>query len=224
MPNAALMGEDAQPKQEEAEARAARKAAKAASSQVSAGEPSLANMAAGAGEEQGQAEVSSAAPSRRYSTRSAAAAEEAQAADADASTTPQADPVAERRMSLRRLRTPMQMAHSAADEEAATPQAPVPPPADTPVAQDASPQLAESPGFAAAAATPGDHAYSLRPSTLQKTRQSVGTPLAPANATPAAGGRGKEPRGDKPQLSPTEQGIRASLRRSARKSKAGGGQ
>ncbi len=233
VPNAALMSEDAPPKQEAAEAKAARKAARQADSQVSA-EPSLADMARSSAAEQGQAKVSSAAPSRRYSTRSAARAEDgveqpqeepAEAAAATtAAATPEASLVAGRRMSLRRLRTPMQQAHlEGAENEGCTPSAPTA--ADTPVAQDASPQLAESPIYshaaeaAAEAATPGERAYSLRPSTVQKTRQSLGTPLQPANTPSGAASGKKERRGSKPQLSPTEQGIRASLRRSARKSR-----
>ena len=229
------MAEDAPPKQEAVEAKAARKAARQAESQVS-GEPSLADMAGSSAAEEGQAEVSSAAPNRRYSTRSAARAEAgaeqqqqqdepADAAAAAAAATPEADLARGRRMSLRRLRTPMQHAHmEGAENEGCTPAAPTA--ADTPVAQDASPQLAESPIYAPAAeaavvaeaATPGGRTYSLRPSTVQKTRQSLGTPLQPANTPSSAASGKKERRGGKPQLSPTEQGIRASLRRSARKS------
>lgn len=217
------MADDAQPKLEAAEAKAARKAAQQACSQVS--EPSLANMASTpAAEEAGQAEVSSVAPSRRYSTRSAGCGEAAVAAQevqqqqapaqaaAEAATTPAAEPVT-LRMSLRHLRTPPQQAHTEASG------------ADTPVAQDGQPQMADSPGFAAAgttpfaetAATPSGR-YSLRASTV-KGRQSVGTPLAPANTPKATPASGKVE--GKPQLSPTEQGIRASLRRSARKSRGG---
>ncbi|PRW32975.1 hypothetical protein C2E21_8057 [Chlorella sorokiniana] len=236
VPNAALMPEDAPPKQEAAEAKAARKAARQADSQVSAGEPSLADMVGSSAAEDGQAEVSSAASSRRYSTRSAARAEPAGeeqqdepagAATTAAAATPEAGTAAGRRMSLRHLRTPKQQAHmEGAENEACTPAAPTA--ADTPVAQDASPQLAESPIYAhpaeaaaaaAEAATPGKRAYSLRASTVQKTRQSLGTPLQPANTPPGAASGKKERRGGKPQLSPTEQGIRASLRRSARKSR-----
>ena len=232
------MAEDAPPKQEAVEAKAARKAARKAESQVS-GEPSLADMAGSSAAEEGQAEVSSAAPNRRYSTRSAAQAEAGaeqqqqqqqqdepgDAAAAAAAATPEADLASGRRMSLRRLRTPMQHAHmEGAENEGCTPAAPTA--ADTPVAQDASPQLAESPIYAPAAeaavvaeaATPGGRTYSLRPSTVQKTRQSLGTPLQPANTPSSAASGKKERRGGKPQLSPTEQGIRASLRRSARKS------
>lgn len=236
VPNAALMPEDAPPKQEAAEAKAARKAARQGDSQVSAGEPSLADMAA----DEGQPEVSSAAPGRHYSTRSAARVEaaeqeqqEQQDEPAEAATaaataaTPETAPAAGRRMSLRRLRTSMQQAHMVgAENEGCTPAAPTA--ADTPVAQDASPQLAESPIYsraaeaaaAAEAATPCERAYSLRPSTMQKTRQSLGTPLQPTNTPAGAASGKKERRGSKPQLSPTEQGIRASLRRSARKSRA----
>lgn len=223
------MPDDAPPKQEAAEARAARKAASRAHSQAGE-EPSLAGMDAVAAE--GHPEVSSAPPpsqQRRYSTRSAvcgtAAGEEegehpAPAAGPSAlpAATPEPAPLAERRMSLRRLRTPMQMAHlPAADENAATPAAALP------VAQDASPQLAESPScMAADAAASGGPAYAFRSSTL-KARQSVGTPLAGgAVATPTAGAASGKKGRQGPQLSPTEQGIRASLRRSARKSKGSG--
>lgn len=222
------MADDAPPKQEAAEARAARKAASRASSQA-AGEPSLAGDQAAAAAD-AQPEVSSAPPAseqRRHSTRSvpreleAASEPAAQTAGPSArlAATPEVAPPSSRRMSLRHLRTPMQMAHmGAADENAATPAA------NAPVAQDASPQLAESPSCvaaAAAAAASGGRAYGFRSSTL-KARQSVGTPLAGgAVATPTAGAASGKKGRQGPQLSPTEQGIRASLRRSARKSKGG---
>jgi hypothetical protein len=234
-----MMSEDAQPKREAAEAKAARQAASRASSQVA--EPSPAAEGAE------QSEVTS---SRRYSTRGASGAGVAeggveeqgtQAASVAAATTPlAADPADSRRFSLRRLRTPMQMAHSAAAAaaaagEAATPQQlPVLQGDDLPVEQDGSPQLRESPSFAATPLT-GSGRYSLRASTLKKTRQgslgsspmagaSAGAALLAAEGSTLAGSlaRKERQRAASPQLSPTEQGIRAVLRRSARKSSSQG--
>ena len=235
-----MMSEDAQPKREAAEAKAARQAASRASSQVA--EPSL------AAEEEEQAEVSS----RRYSTRGAAGAAGAEGAGAEqgsqaaplaSTTTPlAADPADSRRFSLRRLRTPMQMAHSAAAAAAAagdavTPQQlPVLRGDDLPVEQDGSPQLRESPSFAATPLTGGGR-YSLRASTVKKTRQGslASSPMAGAGAGAGAAllaaegstlasslARKERQRAASPQLSPTEQGIRAVLRRSARKSSSQG--
>ncbi|KAL4422795.1 hypothetical protein ABPG75_008992 [Micractinium tetrahymenae] len=198
VPNAALMAEDAPPKVEAAEAKAARKAASQAASQASA-EPS----AAGGRAEHGQPEVCSTARADE-----GAAEQGGQGAPAAATPAEELTPVG-RQLSLRRLRTPKTQAGAAAGE-AATPAPGIP------VPQDSSPQLAESPGFggigaaansAAANATP--RSYSFRPSTLKKTRQSLGgTPLHKENSgTPPAA------------LSPTEQSIRSSLRRSARKSR-----
>lgn len=210
VPNAALMPDSAQPKVEEAEAKAARKAASQAT------EPSLAGTPA-AGVQ--RPEVSSAAASRRYSTRSAARAAGAGTQDgqmqgeAEVASIPGAEvqPVLDgRRLSLRRLRTPLQQAHTWAAGEAATPQATVLA-ADTPVAQDASPSFAEN---------GADRSYSLRASTVKK-RKGGSTPAAAVTPATSGAGAGKEQRATPsppPQLSPTEQGIRASLRRSARKS------
>lgn len=229
VPNAAMMPEDAQPKLEAAEAKQARKAASCAASQATS-EPSLAGGVA-ATAEVGQPEVSNMAPAGAMEAEQEQAVQ--MAAAAAASSTPTAEPAASnRRMSLRRLRTPQQQATPATPGEAVTPkQAQAMPVADMPVEQDASPQLGESPGLAPGAgpAEAPRRSYSLRPSTLKKkARQSIATPKAAAAEGGARGqaveggaqeqgqGRGTPP----PQLSPTEQGIRASLRRSARKSKA----
>lgn len=232
-----MMAEDAPPMREAAEAKAARKAA----SNVARSQADAALESTGASEpaEEVSSAVTPPGGRRRYSTRSAARAGTVDAAQGQqqeaqqeraAAATPEMPAVADRRLSLRRLRTPMQMAHSAAAQAAAagTPQGQQLPAAGVPVAQDASPQLTESPSaLAAAAAAAG--ARTLRPSTLKKARQSVGTPLpagnenSSKNKTPEAGGGGKEGRRSAtPQLSPTEQGIRSALRRSARKARTDG--
>jgi hypothetical protein len=212
VPNAALMPEDAQPKLEAAAAKAAMRAASRAASQAS--EATLAGGAPPAAE---QAEVcSGTTPSQRYDTRSAARAGEADQAPIG---TPAEDTqLTQHRLSLRRLRTPLQQ-QPTSEGGAAALQA-VPPDANTPVAQDASPHLGDSPCFAetpVAAAAPGSRPYSLRASTLRKSSRSRGTPAAAAALAPDGAGAGSG-RGEQPQLSPTEQGIRSALRRSARKS------
>jgi hypothetical protein len=121
-----------------------------------------------------------------------------------------------RRLSLQSLRTPVQQWQQI-NQDAATPQASLPA-AETPVAQDASPSFGETSGGRMVA-------YSLRPSTVEKARQSQGLSTGKKAAAPAVGRRRasskQEPRASDspaPQLSPTEQGIRTLLRRSARKS------
>lgn len=225
VPNAALMRDDAPPKREEAQTKAAKRAASRATSQAS--------LAAGDGDRE-QAEPSSTpAAARRYSTRGAAGRAEAQELGTP---TPEAQPEEEHRFSLRRLRTLLPHSGRGGAGGPDSPQAV--PAADAPVAQDASPQLSESPSFAGTAGTAahagfGDGAggtrrpYSLRASTLKKARrgEAPSTPAAPpphaaTDAAQAAGSGGKQ---EPPQLnlSPTEQGIRATLRRSSRKSQQG---
>ena len=205
------MPEDAPPKVEAAEAKAARKAASRAASQASA-QPSLAGSRA----EQGQPEVSSMAQADEPAAPGQEAGAELDGYVLLAAAAPldELTPVS-RQPSPRRLRTPK--SHAAAEEEAGTPAPSIP------VPQDSSPHLGESPGLGgvgaaansgAAATTP--RSYSFRPSTLKKSRQSLGgTPLHKENSASAAG-RGRMPQAS---LSPTEQSIRLSLRRSARKSR-----
>jgi hypothetical protein len=225
VPNAALMRDDAPPKREEAQTKAAKRAASRATSQAS--------LAAGDGDREQAEQSSTPAAARRYSTRGAAGRAEAQELGTP---TPEAQPEEEHRFSLRRLRTLLPHSGRGGAGGPDSPQAL--PAADAPVAQDASPQLSESPSFASTAGTAahagfGDGAggtsrpYSLRASTLKKARrgEAPSTPAAPpphaaTDAAQAAGSGGKQ---EPPQLnlSPTEQGIRATLRRSSRKSQQG---
>ena len=219
VPNAAMMHGDATPLVEAAEAKAARQAARQTGGVGDAGLPEVASATPGTG--------------RRYSTRGAARAEsaapEALCAEdgvAAAASTPTADmAITGTRLSLRQLRTPLSRAHAAAE--------PATPAADVPVAQDASPHLAESPSSfaaqassaAAAAGTPAAaprSGYSLRSSTAKKERRKLSTPKGTPKAQDSSIQEQQQRRGNSatpPQMSPTEQGIRASLRRSARKSR-----
>ena len=144
-----------------------------------------------------------------------------------------APPTSGHQYSLRRasIRTPQPQPAAAASPSPMSGQRRPATPAPVLIAQDTSPKLQDGTD-----GLPGSsRSYNLRPSTVKKARHSL-TPAPRPAATPAAAGSagglssgapgsrgGAMPEaGGGMQLSPTEQAIRSSLRRSACKSSTAG--
>ena len=223
------MDEEAAPKKEAAEAKAAKMAAsKAASAAQAGGSPAGTKQP-----EVNSTPVAASAPmstqaatgGRRYSTRSAVKAGTAKMEEEEG----EEGSAHDRRLVGQHIPTPLTLA--VPDEVAATPASASLGATGPVVPQDASPKLTESPTFEAP--TAAAHSYSLRTSTLRKSLAAAErTPLAASFAANISaqgqqmGGHGKASRvsmaaASTIKLSPTEQGIRSSLRRSARKSTGG---